>query len=78
MLLPYHETMAHGTNYTQPPPDLIGGEEEYKVEQIRSHHHHRHSRQLQYLIKWKGYPESNNTWEPARGVHTLELIKAYH
>jgi Chromo (CHRromatin Organisation MOdifier) domain len=33
---------------------------------------------LQYLIKWKGYPESDNTWENADQVHAPELIKLYH
>jgi hypothetical protein len=40
----------HGPNFSQPSPDLIGGEEEYEVEAILNH-----------LIKWKRYPYSNNT-----------------
>jgi len=63
LLLPYSKTPAYGPNFTQPPPDLIDGEEEYEVKQIKSHQHHGRSRKLQYLIKWKGYPESNNTWK---------------
>src|SRR6266403_5521053 len=34
-------------------------------------------KRLQYLIKWKGYPESDNTWEPADQVHAPELVKHY-
>ena len=37
LLTPYHETHAHGPNFTCPPPDLINGEDEYKVEQIVAH-----------------------------------------
>jgi hypothetical protein len=37
LLTPYTETPSHGPNFMQPPPDLIDGEEEYKVEQIHSH-----------------------------------------
>src|SRR6267142_470078 len=33
---------------------------------------------LQYLIKWKGYPESDNTWEDADQIHVPDLIKLYH
>src|SRR5712672_4745944 len=33
---------------------------------------------LQYLIKWLGYPDSDNTWEPAHQIHAPEIIKAYH
>ena len=33
---------------------------------------------LQYLIKWQGYPESDNTWEPADQVHALDILQEYH
>jgi len=33
---------------------------------------------LQYFIKWKGYPKSDNTWEPADQIHAPELLKAYY
>ena len=69
LLTPYIKTHAHGPNYSCPPPDLINDEEQYEVEQIRNHWHHRHSRTLQYLIKWWGYPESDNTLEPADQVY---------
>ena len=78
LLTPYVETYAHGPNYSCPPPDLINDEEQYKVEQIRNHQHHRCSRTLQYLIKWWGYPESDNTWEPADQVYAPDLLWEYH
>ena len=37
LLLTYKETVEHGLNFLQPPPDLIDGEEEYKVEAILGH-----------------------------------------
>src|SRR5712672_435260 len=37
LLLPYRETVIHGPNFTRPPPDLVGGEEEYEVENIINH-----------------------------------------
>jgi hypothetical protein len=37
LLSPYHETNAHGPNFSRPPPDLIDGQEEYEVECIISH-----------------------------------------
>ena len=33
-LIPYKETAIHGLNYSQLPPDLIDGEDEFEVEQI--------------------------------------------
>ena len=62
LLLPYHKNNIHGTNYLNPPPDLIEGEHEYKVEAIIAHK--RQGRGHIYLIKWKGYPTGDNSWEP--------------
>jgi Chromo (CHRromatin Organisation MOdifier) domain len=78
LITPYTETPSHGPNFTQPPPNLIDGEEEYEVEQICSHQRWGCCKTLQYLIKWKGYPKSNNTWENANQIHTPNLIKLYH
>jgi Chromo (CHRromatin Organisation MOdifier) domain len=78
LIMAYTETPSHGPNFTQPPPDLIDGEAEYKVEQIRSHQSWGQCKTLQYLIKWKGYPKSNNTWEDTDQIHAPTLIKLYH
>jgi Chromo (CHRromatin Organisation MOdifier) domain len=78
LLMPYTETPSHGPNFTRPSPDLIDGEEEYEVEQIRSHQTWGQRKTLQYLIKWKGYPKSDNTWEDADQIHAPILIKLYH
>jgi hypothetical protein len=40
LLHPYTETQEYGSNNTQPPPDLIDGGEEYKVEKIIKHWMH--------------------------------------
>src|SRR5713226_4094493 len=78
LLLPYHENAVHGPNFSRPPPDLIQGAEEYEVEHLVNHRRHGRSRALQYFVKWKGYPESDNTWEPARDIHAPDLLKSYH
>src|SRR6266436_3597460 len=78
LLNPYHKTEAHGPNFTCPPPDLVEGEEEFEVERIVAHRTFGRSKSLQYLIKWKGYPKSNNSWEPADQVHAPNLLKHYH
>jgi hypothetical protein len=51
LLFPYHETTAHGPNFSWPPPDLVDGEEEFQVERIINHRNSGRSRKLQYLIK---------------------------
>jgi hypothetical protein len=77
LLSPYRKTTAHGPNFFQPPSELIDGKEEYKVEHIMGHRKTGRNKELQYLVKWLGYPNSDNTWEPAAQVHALDLIKQY-
>jgi Chromo (CHRromatin Organisation MOdifier) domain len=74
--MPYIKTKEHRPNYMRPPPDMIKGEEQYEVEVIQAHQYHRCK--LQYLIKWKGYPVSDNTWEPADNLQAPLLVKEYH
>jgi hypothetical protein len=78
LLTPYRQTKEHGTNFTRPPPDVIAGEEEFEVEGIINHRYYGRSKGLQYLIKWKGYPHADNTWEPADQVHAPKLTNKYH
>ena len=78
LLTPYHQNQTYGEAYPQPPPDLIEGEEEYEVEEIVSDRRHGCSRSHQYLIKWKGYPPSENSWVNAKDVHAPELVKEFH
>lgn len=33
--------------------------------------------QVQYLIKWEGYNEAENTWEPAENLDCDELVKEF-
>ena len=77
LLSPYSETPSHGPNFARLPPDLIGGEEEYEVESIRSHRYFGRNKKLQFLIRWKGYTPSDDTWEPADSVHAPDLVKEY-
>ena len=78
LLTHYKETHESGAQFQCPPPELVGNEEEYEVEQIVNHCHFGKCRQLQYLIHWKGYSAADDTWEPADQVHTDDLVKKYH
>jgi hypothetical protein len=77
LLLPYRETTTHGPNFSQPPLELVDREEEYQVEHIMGHRKKGRTKELQYLVKWLGYPDSNNTWEPVTQIHAPSLIKQY-
>jgi hypothetical protein len=76
LLSPYNQTEIYGEAFPQPPPDLIEGEEEYEVEEIISDRTIRRKRQ--YLVKWKGYPSSENSWVAANDMRTPQLLKDYH
>ena len=78
LLTPFQETDQHGVNFTRPPPDLVQGEEEFEVKSIKSHRRFGCARKLQYLVKWKGYPEADSSWELAEHVFAPELIRQYH
>ena len=77
LLTPYQETDFHGPNFAQPPPDLINGEEEYEVEQILNARRHGRGRKVQYLIKWKGYPDLDNQWVDWNDLHAEEALKDF-
>src|SRR5258708_27386691 len=74
--MPYKETWMHGENFTEPPPDLIEGEQEWEVEQILDTRRYRS--QLQFLIKWKGYSGAHNSWEPEKNLNATDLVKEYY
>ena len=79
LLTPYRETEFHGASYARPPPDLIGEEEQYKVEQILDERNYGRWKKKQYLVKWKGYPDSDNQWLDAKDMeNTQELIAEFH
>ncbi|CAJ0955980.1 unnamed protein product [Ranitomeya imitator] len=59
-----------------PAPVLVEGELEYIVEKILDSRVSR--RKLQYLVKWKGYAQEDNSWVFASDVHAPDLVRAFH
>jgi hypothetical protein len=80
LLTRYKETGAHGPNYPGQVPDIVDGQEEYEVERIlaSSYRGRGHNRRLHLLIKWKGYPDAENTWEPIEDVFAPQLIEEFY
>jgi hypothetical protein len=78
LLTPFCETEFHGTNYDKPPPDLVNGEEEYEVERIVASRRFGRGHKLQYLIKWKGYPDTENQWVAKEDVFAEDAIREFH
>ncbi len=51
----YNETLEHGPNYLEPPPELIEGEEEWEIEAILNKKYDKRKKKQMYQIHWKGY-----------------------
>jgi hypothetical protein len=61
---------------TWPLPDIVNGEEEFVVKQILDHQGGKH--QWEYLVKWRGYPVSDATWELKCSLcHALDVVLCY-
>jgi len=73
----WQQNEVHGREPPPPDPIEIGDDLEYEVETI--HDSRKYRNQHQYLVKWKGYDEGHNSWEPARNLtHCAELVHAFH
>lgn len=60
----------------RPPPELVNeeGEEEWEVERVVARRSVRRGRgvRVEYLVQWRGYPEWEMTWEPARNLRNAQ------
>lgn len=62
---------------TRPPPEIVheDGAEEYEVERVEAERavKLRGNRvRMEFLVKWKGYPSWENTWEPAASLSNAQ------
>ena len=80
LLTPYKETSAHGPNFARPPPEIVEGEDKhYEVETILQSRPTPNRRGIQYLVKWKGYPNSENSRLPALQMkYATDLVQQFH
>jgi hypothetical protein len=59
-------------------PNSVDKEENcFEIETILNHRLDNVSNKYEYLIKWKNYDESENTWEPSHHIHSDNVIKEY-
>jgi Chromo (CHRromatin Organisation MOdifier) domain len=72
----YKEMEEHRPNFLEPPLEVVEGAEEYEVEAILGDKTIRRKRH--YLIKWKGYANAHNSWEPDDQVHADDLVREYN
>ena len=79
LLNPYHKMALQGQNYSWPPPALVDGtSEEYKVEKVLVSRCKGQRKKLQYLIKWKGYPDLDNKWVNHKDMLADDEVRKYH
>ena len=79
-LKPYIESKDFpGRKISVPPPEPITskeGYEEYEVEEILKKR--KKGKTIQYLVKWKGFPMDDATWEPERNLKNAQAkLKAF-
>ena len=78
LLSPYKETAEYGIPFKRPAPETIDGEEEYEVDEIISERRHGRKRQRQYLVSWKGYPGSDNSWVNKADLNAPDLLAEFY
>ena len=75
-LFPYRED-PENPNFNPPPPDVIEGEPEWEVEEILDAKFD-HGKLL-FLVKWLGWPSSENSWEDESNLENApEIISDFY
>lgn len=79
-LRPYYPDTIPGRQSPpqRPPPVVEGDEPEWAVEYVKdSRFVGKHG--FQYLVKWKGWPHEDSTWEPAANLKNAALaVEEFH
>jgi len=75
LLEPAYENEFTERNIPTPKPIILNGEKEYEVEYLDSKKFHN---KIKYLIHWKGYDDSENSWELFENLHCNKLLAEFH
>ena len=67
----------HGPNFVEPPPEIIDREPEWEVEQILVQRQYGRRKEKQYRVRWRGYSEAHDSWEPVQNIHAPELVQEF-
>jgi hypothetical protein len=59
-----------GRDYARPAPELVDDGEEFEVDRIIAERHigRGRSARVEYLVRWKGYPPEDDTWQPVASL----------
>lgn len=70
--------MQFSVTNTDIEEDIDDYEEEFVVEKIVGKRYNHKTKQVEYLLKWEGYPSDQNTWEPLSNLTTCRsLLQEY-
>ena len=76
-MTPFNEEVYATQRKPQPPPpEIIGDELEYEVQQILDARRHRNA--IEYLVSWKGYSPEHNQWIKRHNVHAKDLVATFY
>ena len=86
---PYIQNKLEGRAQTRFEPEEINGDLEYEVQKIveseirqstkKVNGRNKRIKTLFYLVKWKGYPEDEYTWEPGHHLTSAEEeVEEFH
>ncbi|CAI7851950.1 unnamed protein product [Closterium sp. NIES-54] len=69
LLKPYQDPnkLYTGRQPPPPPPVLVNDELEYEIESVLAHRRRRHGA-LEFLVRWKGYDPSEDSWVSAEDM----------
>jgi hypothetical protein len=66
-----------GHNQPPPPPVIVDDHQEWEVEEILDSRRYR--KQLQYRVKWVGYPDTDKTWYPYTNFeNSPDAVQRFH